>query len=267
MATLPSAFYEPTDDGFRATALTQGPWAPGFQHGGPPAALLAGEMARFGEDASRRLLVRTTLELLRPVPIDVVTVTVESLRPGRRVDWLRATMRAGSHVVAEATGMRIVVAPLEVPPPHCAAIEPPPPHEDAPAIAFPYPHPVGYLDGVDMRQVEGTWNAAGPVAVWARATAPLVAGRPIEPIESAYLVADAQNGICTALPTPGYMFVNADLSVRLHRPFEGDWVGLRARARGLPCGVGMNQGTLFDARGEVGSVEQSLALARVPTSR
>ncbi len=267
MATLPSAFYEPTADGFRATALTQGPWAPGFQHGGPPAALIAGALSRFGEDAERRLLVRTTLELLRPIPIDVVTVTVEMLRPGRRVDWLRATMRCGSHVVATATGMRISLAPLELPPPHCPAIEAPSRSLDAPEIDFPYPHPVGYLDGVDLRQVEGTWNASGPVAVWARAASPLVAGRAIEPIESVYLVADAQNGICTALPTPGYMFVNADLGVRLHRPFEGEWVGLRARARGLPCGIGMNQGTLFDERGEVGSVEQSLALARVPPQR
>ena len=267
MATLPSAFYEPTADGFRATALTQGPWAPGFQHGGPPAALIAGAMARFGDDPDRRLLVRTSLELLRPVPIDVVAVTVEVLRPGRRVDWLRATLRCGFHVVAVATGMRITLAPLDVPPPHCAAIEPPAPPDGAPPIAFPYPHPVGYLDGVDMRQVEGTWNAAGPVAVWARAKVPLVAGRAIEPIESVYLVADAQNGICTALPTPGYMFVNADLGVRLHRPFDGEWVGLRARARGLPCGIGMNQGTLFDAQGEVGSVEQSLALAQVASRR
>ena len=74
-------------------------------------------------------------------------------------------------------------------------------------------------------------------------------------------MADAQNGICTALPAKGYMFVNADLGVRLWRPFEGEWVGLRSRARGEGCGVGMNQGVLFDARGEVGSVEESLALA------
>lgn len=267
MATLPSAFYEPTADGFRATALTQGPWAPGFQHGGPPAALIAGALSRFGEDAERRLLVRTTLELLRPTPIDIVTVAVELLRQGRRVDWLRATMRCGDEVVAVATGMRISLAPLELPPPHCPAIDAPKRLPDAPAIDFPYPHPIGYLDGVDMRQVEGTWNASGPVAVWARATVPLVAGRPIEPIESVYLVADAQNGVCTALPAARYMFVNADLGVRLHRPFDGEWVGLRARARGLPCGVGMNQGTLFDAQGEVGSVEQSLALAEVVARR
>jgi len=261
MESLPSAFYVPTEGGYQPTALTQGPWAAGFQHGGPPAALLAGAMATFGEDAQQRLLVRANLELLRPIPMEELSVSVQWLRKGRRVDWVRATLSCGIHEVAAATGMRIALAPLEVPPPHCEARPSPPPPEDAPPIAFPYPHPVGYLDGVDMRQVEGTWNAAGPVAVWARAKVPLVSGRPTTPIESVYLVADAQNGVCTALPAQGFLFVNADLGVRLFRPFVGEWVGLRARARGDACGIGMNQGTLFDAHGEVGSVEQSLALA------
>ena len=35
---LPAALYVPTDDGFLATALTIGPWDPGHQHAGPPAA-------------------------------------------------------------------------------------------------------------------------------------------------------------------------------------------------------------------------------------
>ena len=92
MGSLPEAFYTPTDDGYEATALTQGPWAAGFQHGGPPAALLAGAMASYGDNADTRLLVRTTVELLRPVPIGVVRVDIEPVRGGRRVDWVRATM-------------------------------------------------------------------------------------------------------------------------------------------------------------------------------
>ena len=37
---LPAALYEPTEDGYLAIALTIGPWDPGLQHAGPPAALL-----------------------------------------------------------------------------------------------------------------------------------------------------------------------------------------------------------------------------------
>ncbi|MGH1347450.1 MAG: thioesterase family protein [Nannocystales bacterium] len=261
MGSLPEAFYTPTDDGYEATALTQGPWAAGFQHGGPPAALLAGAMASYGDNADTRLLVRTTVELLRPVPIGVVKVDIEPVRGGRRVDWVRATMRCEGECVAVATGMRIALAPLRVPEPHCEPRPTPPPPNDAPTLPFPYPHPVGYFQGVEVRHVEGTWNAAGPVAIWARPRVPLVAGRRTSCVESVALIADAQNGICTALPALEYIFVNADLNVRLFRPFEGEWIGLRARAQGHACGIGMNQGSLFDASGEVGSVEQSLALA------
>ena len=45
---VPRALYVPTDDGFEATALTIGPWDPGLQHAGPPAALLAREVERAG---------------------------------------------------------------------------------------------------------------------------------------------------------------------------------------------------------------------------
>ena len=38
---LPASLYEPTDDGYLATALTIGPWDPALQHAGPPAALAA----------------------------------------------------------------------------------------------------------------------------------------------------------------------------------------------------------------------------------
>jgi hypothetical protein len=261
MASVPTAFFRPAGDGFEATALTQGPWAPGFQHGGPPAALMAGAMDRHGEDADQRLLVRVTVELLRPIPIGAVALQVTSLRQGRRVDWLRAELAVRGEAVAVATGMRIRTVPLSVPAPHCEAHPAPPCPNEAPLLDFPYPHAVGYPDGVELRQVEGTWNASGPVAIWARPKAPLVEGRILSAVESVLLVADAQNGVCTALPAHEFMFVNADLGVRLHRPFEGEWVGLRSRARADGCGVGMNQGTLFDSQGEVGSVEQSLALA------
>ena len=45
---MPRALYVPTDDGFAATTLTIGPWDPGLQHAGPPAALLARAAERAG---------------------------------------------------------------------------------------------------------------------------------------------------------------------------------------------------------------------------
>ena len=62
--TLPDAFYLADAGAFEATELTRGPWGD-VQHGGPPAALLAGAMEAFGDGAGERVLVRVGVELLR----------------------------------------------------------------------------------------------------------------------------------------------------------------------------------------------------------
>ncbi len=259
---LPSAFYVRDGSRFVATALTRGPWDDRLQHGGPPSALLAGAMAGFGEHAEQRLLVRVTVDLLRPVPIGPVEVSVEPTRVGRRVDWLRATLRAGDRVVAQATGVRIALADVELPPPHCPAFSAPPPPESAQPLVFPFfGRGVGYHHAVDLRIVEGTWGNAGPVTGWLRTRVPLVEGRPLRPVERVMILADAQNGVCTALDVERYAFINPDLTVYFRRPFEGDWIGLRARSTPETLGVGLAQSELHDHRGEVGRVMQSLAVA------
>ena len=39
MPRVPESFYEPDGDHYVATELTRGPWDPGAQHAGPPAAV------------------------------------------------------------------------------------------------------------------------------------------------------------------------------------------------------------------------------------
>ncbi len=45
---MAEAFYEPEGDSYVATELTRGPWDPGSQHAGPPAALIGRELERLG---------------------------------------------------------------------------------------------------------------------------------------------------------------------------------------------------------------------------
>ena len=61
----------PTDDGYVATALTIGPWDPGLQHAGPPAALLLREAERAsGIDGGQT--VRMAYDIFAPVPVGPV---------------------------------------------------------------------------------------------------------------------------------------------------------------------------------------------------
>ncbi|HEY4777998.1 MAG TPA: acyl-CoA thioesterase domain-containing protein, partial [Solirubrobacterales bacterium] len=89
---MPEAFYEPDGDRYVATELTRGPWDPGAQHAGPPAALLGREIERL-EAAEEFQVGRVTCEILRSVPIAPVAVSARVLRPGRRVQLVEAELR------------------------------------------------------------------------------------------------------------------------------------------------------------------------------
>src|SRR3954462_14263735 len=88
---VPGELYLPTDDGFVATALTIGPWDPGLQHAGPPAALLLREAERASGIAGGQT-VRLAYDIFAPVPVGPVRVQASVLRPGRRIELVEATL-------------------------------------------------------------------------------------------------------------------------------------------------------------------------------
>src|SRR4051812_41947562 len=95
------ALYEADGDRFLATQYTRGPWSAEHQHAGPPAALLAHAI-----EASARLsggqAVRLAFDIPRPVPIAPLRVTTRSLRLGRTVEQLEATLASEQHEVMHA---------------------------------------------------------------------------------------------------------------------------------------------------------------------
>ena len=81
----------PTDDGYEATALTIGPWDPGLQHAGPPAALLLREAERAsGIDGGQT--VRMAYDIFAPVPVGPVRVRTSVVRPGRRIELVETVL-------------------------------------------------------------------------------------------------------------------------------------------------------------------------------
>ena len=83
---MTESFYEPDGESYFATELTRGPWDPGSQHAGPPAALIGRELERLGgrriggPDGPPAQLGRVTYEVLRPVPIAPLLVSAEVVR-------------------------------------------------------------------------------------------------------------------------------------------------------------------------------------------
>jgi hypothetical protein len=252
---------------FVPTPLACGPWTPTAQHGGPPAALLARAVARHDGGNDDMLVVRLTVELLRPVPLTPLEVRTTTLRPGRKVQIVGASLHAGDTEVARATGLRMRRATLVLPHDLPAAPTLPPGPDRGAATLPPWSDmlwgPAFHRDGVEHRFVAGSFERPGAATDWIRLRVPLVAGEPTLPISRVAAAADFGNGVSWVLSrNDGYEFINPDLTIYVHRPPVGEWVCIEAVTYPQPHGVGLAESRLWDESGMIGRSVQSLLLDR-----
>jgi hypothetical protein len=256
------AFYEPDGDLFLATELTRGPWDPGAQHAGPPAALLGYAIERLPETADFQV-GRVTFEILRSVPIAPVRAQARVVRPGRRVQMVEAELsdREGE-VLMRARAWRLRTGKLDLPAEALLASQPPaPPEEGAAAEFFPTAQEHGYHSAMEVRFVAGGFLEPGPATAWLRMRQPLVADAEPTPLQRTLVAADVGNGISAALDFRRFLFINVDLTVQLERMPKGEWVGVDAATLPRPNGVGTAESTLFDGDGRIGRGLQTLLIS------
>jgi hypothetical protein len=258
---VPEAFYQRDGDRFLATELTRGPWDPGSQHAGPPAALIGREIERL-EGSADFQVGRVTFEILRPVPIGPVSVEARIARPGRRVQLVEATLRDGEEELIRAAAWRIRTAPLDLPAELVAPGEPPPgPDEGSDSEFFPTGQEVGYHTAMELQAVSGGFLEPGPAKFWMRQRCPLVEGEEPSPLQRTLVIADVGNGISAVLDWRRYLFINVDLTVSLERMPEGEWVCVDAVTRPGPNGIGTAESELSDREGRIGRAIQTLLFA------
>lgn len=256
-----SSFFIPDGDGFISTEFTRGPWSPEHQHGGPSAALIARAVEKAAGDLH---VARITVEFLRPIPIERLTVTTEILQQGRKVQWINATLRdASSDVRGELAHARAVCirrARVDLSP---TASDPGPPGPDeSRPIEFPFfKGMIGYHKAMELRFARGTFGT-GDVAAWMRMRCNLVAGEKPSPLQRVIVAADSGNGVSMVLDWREWVFINPDLTVYLNRMPEGEWVCLEATTTPDPNGVGLSESLLHDIRGPIGRAVQSLLIDR-----
>jgi len=260
------AFFVEEGERLVPTELTRGPWSSIHQHGGPPSAVMARAVERAtGEPESLRL-TRFTIDFVRPVPMEPLTVLVERVRDGRRVRGYAAILSSGSQMVARATAL--VVRTEEVEPAPTPEGEPllPPPDASAPFLIPFFRDPVGYHTGMETRMARGTFGS-GRAAAWMRMRVPLVLGEIPSPAQRVLVVADSGSGIGAAFDPARFVpFINADLTVALHRLPHGEWIGLDALTALEAHGIGLTRTSLHDVRGPIGQGLQGLVIGQ-PISR
>lgn len=253
---MSEAFYRRDGDVFESTAFTTGPWRNEHQHAGPPAALLA---RAFEEIAGEMPIVRITYELMRPVPVATLRIESRTLRPGRKVRLLQATLWAGETELVRATALCIREKHIVYQPPPVVApqVDMPTPEQSS-LTHFPFfKTAVGYHTAMELRVGRGGIGH-GFAAAWLRMKYPLVAGEQPSQLQRVAIAADSGNGVSTALDWRRYVFINPDLTLYVHRLPEGDWVGLHAHTQVESQGRGLADDQLHDARGPIGRAVQSL---------
>ena len=257
----PDALWHRDGDSFVPTELTRGPWNPDHQHAGPPAALLARAM----EDASTIVAgqtARLTFDILAPIPLAPLTVETRTLRGGRRIEQIEATLaHDGKHCMrATAWRMRLLETP-EVATPEA----PPPPVDEARSegfVGWPLDDEIAYRDALEWHWMNGAFTEPGPACVWTRVKYPLVGGEEITPLQRLLVMVDAASGVSAMLPWDEYLFVNLDLAVNLERPPRGEWMAMDAQTRIGDTGAGQCTAVLSDGLGRVGTSAQSLLVER-----
>ena len=257
----PTAIYLPLGEGrYLPTQLARGPWSASHQHGGAPAGLIVREMEQV-ETFQPMRLARVTYDLLGPVPIAELEVKTEVLRPGKRVQWVGATMSCEGKPIVRAVGFFVRVEEGATPVQDMLDLTGPTPDASRDAMTMLDQLETmfaGHAVEIRISSDKEQWIDPGAGSAWFRLKVPLVEGEEPSPQQRACSAADFGNGISAPLSWFDWLFVNGDLTVNLARVPQGEWIQLESVTRLSGDGTGLTDTRLSDAGGVIGSATQSL---------
>lgn len=268
------------DEVFASSEHTVGPWSLDMQHVSPPAALAVRALEQVNPRDEMRL-TRVTVDVLGAVPRTELTVRARVERSGRQIELVVAELFAPGRdgalrAVLRASGWRMAVTdttdlvttdlvstdvvstdlvstahdPMPALPDQVVADAA---EQQAPPVWLP-----GYIDAIEWRWCNGSFDEQGPGRVWGRPRIPLVAGERPSTLQQLFTVVDSTNGVGAPLDVREWTFLNTDLTVHLFRAPVPGWTGLDVHTSIGPDGVGTCEAVVHDELGPVGRSAQIL---------
>jgi Thioesterase-like superfamily len=250
VCAVPTAFFATTDAGLVPHPDARSPWSADMLHGRLLAGLAAWAIERdHGEPDLQP--TRLTVDLFRSPAMAPAEVATTLVRTGGRVRVADAALRVGGVDVARASCLFLRRSPDGG---DGGDDAPRTPAWDAPAPEGQPPTEMPNEVPFDVRPA-GDHGFAAPGGaerrVWLRDLRPLVEGGGLSPFVRAALTSDFASPLANMAST-GLSFINADLTLHLARPPEGEWLGLATGDRVTVDGVSVAQCLLHDRRGPVG---------------
>jgi hypothetical protein len=275
-----SAYYKRIAGGFVGTELTVGPWSPKLQHGGPPSALIARQLQAEATKAGMDFVGRVTIQFFRPVKLSAtLELEGQAVRVGTKVAHVAASLfeRVGDEETGKSTRVELMRAsglcsrfasvPALAAPASLVLTAPrfnPEQLDEQSRMTsfFSMPFRFGYAESLRTHIAEGE-HGKGPSFIWASVPTKLVDddNALASPLERTLIWADSAGGMSFYVDFAKTSFINADTTLNLLRPMEGEWVGMKARTDLAPeFGNGLASAELFDQRGFFGRVAQQQIL-------
>lgn len=251
-----STYYTRLDGArFRPTAHVGGAWRADEQHFAPVAGLITHALEQHAAGSGLQI-GRLSFEILGVIPAAVSEVVVETVRAGRTISLLEATMTVSDRPVVRARAW--LLSRQDTSAVAGGAPEPMPPPAELERWDGPGTWPGGYIGSLDIRRSADA--APGRARAWVSTDVELLVDEPVAPLARFVGLVDTANGIAVRQPPGEWMFPNLDLTVHLHRQPVGGPVGLDTTVVFGPDGVGLTSSVLHDAHGAVGRAEQILTV-------
>jgi hypothetical protein len=239
------AFFEPDGPRFIPTPHSRGPWDAKSLHGRVVAGLLGRSFEReYGDEAFQ--FTRFTVDLFRLPPMAPLEVKTDLLRQGNRIRVMDGVVLADGMEVVR--GRAVMLKRTDQPGGQVwrpADWDVPSPDELAASE--------GSLRSIwETRPITGgDFGGVVQKRTWLRENRLLVAGEELTPFVRCAVAADYTNPFANS-GAGGLNFVNADITLYLHRLPAGEWLGFEVASHQSADGIAVGETTLYDVNGPIG---------------
>lgn len=243
---MTSAFFT-TDDSGRLVPhdICRGPWDPNTLHGRVLAGALAHNAERkFGAPGFRP--ARLTVDMYRVPVFAPVEVNSRLVRDGNRIRVVDADLVVDGAPTARAS----IVFLREAEQPEGTVWSPPAWDVPSPAALEP-PQASGRPQMWETRVIDNGFGSTKQKRTWLREVRPLVEGEELTPFVRAAFASDFTNPFANS-GSAGLQYVNADISLYLHRLPVGEWLGFEVVEHHAADGIAVGECALYDETGALG---------------
>jgi hypothetical protein len=235
-------FFKRDGDLYVPTPRAVGPWNPNSLHGRVLAGLLARSLEEaYGDEALQ--FTRLTVDMFRLPSLEPIAITTETIREGNRIRVTEAVAVSEGQEIGRARAVQLRKAeapdnPIWRPQPWDA----------------PMPEDAGPPRDA-LRGMWDTWvlppSALGQKRVWLKERHQLVEGEELSPFVRVAGSADYASPLANA-GAHGLDYVNADITLYLHRLPVGEYIGFEVSSHESSEGIAVGDTTVYDIGGPIG---------------